>query len=95
MQVSFSDVPSGLATLQTTYTNCNNTGANGTSPMLTVYIRSITNVQLGALTLNGGTSGNLDFGSTDPVTLEVPVLTIPRNADDPNRNTTVSAAGYE
>ncbi|MBU6120233.1 hypothetical protein [Hymenobacter siberiensis] len=64
MQISFNDVPSGTATLQTTYTNCGNTTANGSSPSLTVYIRSITNQPLGALTLNGGTSGNIDFGST-------------------------------
>ena len=50
---------------------------------------------LGALTLNGSTSGNLDFGSTAAVTLEVPPLTIPRNANGPDKNTTISASGYE
>ena len=95
MQVSFNDVPGGVATLQTTYTNCTNTTANGQSQLLPVYIRSITGVALGAITLNSSPSGSLPFCSTAPVTLEVPLLTIPRHANDPDKNATVSAQSYE
>ncbi|TGE19686.1 hypothetical protein [Hymenobacter elongatus] len=94
MRVSFNDVPGGSATVQTTYTGCNNTTANGQSPLLTVYIRSVTNRPLGTLTLNGSPSGNIEFGTTDQVTLEVPLLTIPRNSNEPNPIPLV-AEGYE
>ena len=46
MFVAFDDVPGGVAKLQATYTSCGTTAANGQSPTLTVYIRSITNVPL-------------------------------------------------
>lgn len=95
MQIMLNDIPGGMAIVRTAYTNCSNTTANGNSPPLTIYIRSITNVALGAITLNNSTSGNLDFGSTAQVALEVPLLTIPRNASDPNSNATISASGYE
>jgi hypothetical protein len=96
MQVWFNDVPGGSASLFTTYSKCSVTAANGQSQLLTVYICSITNVALGALTLNGSTSGSrgLEFGSTAPVTLEVPLLAIPRNAAEPNP-AVVLAEGYE
>ncbi len=74
MQLSFADVPAGAATVKTIYTGCTSTAANGESPTTTIYIRSITNQSLGALTLNGSTSGNIEFGSTARVTLEVPLL---------------------
>lgn len=59
MTVSFNDVPGGTAILQTNFSNCSPSAANGTSQPLTIYIRSITNVALGTLTLNGSTSGNI------------------------------------
>jgi hypothetical protein len=95
MQVKFNDVPGGVATLKTQYTGCSNTAANGQSPLLTVYIRSITNWPMGQLTLNGSTSGNIEFGSSSPVTLTVPLLAIPRNSNDPNKNLQIFAQAYE
>ena len=64
--------------MRATYTRCSTTATNGQSPILTVYIRSITNVPFSALTLNDSTSGNIEFGSTAPVTLEIPALVIQR-----------------
>lgn len=65
--------------MRATYTRCSTTATNGQSPILTVYIRSITNVPFSALTLNDSTSGNIEFGSTAPVTLEIPALVIQRH----------------
>jgi len=67
-----------VAALRATYTSCGTTAANDQSPILTVYIRSVTNVPFSALTLNDSTSGNIEFGSTAPVTLEIPALVIQR-----------------
>ena len=94
MNVAFNDVPGGAATLRATYTSCSNAAANGQSQVLTVFIRSITNLPLGALTLNGSTTGSIEFGSTAPVTLEVPQLIIPRNSAEPNP-VTIVAPGFE
>lgn len=68
-----------MVALRATYTSCGTTAANGQSPILTVYIHSITNVSLSALTLNDSTSGESEFGSTAPVTLEMLALVIQRH----------------
>ena len=68
-----------MTALRTTYTSCGTTAVNGQSPTLTVYIRSVTNVPFSALTLNDSTSGNIEFGSMTPVTLEMPALVIQRH----------------
>ena len=68
-----------VAALRATYTSCGTTAANGQSPTLIVYIRSITNVPFDALTLNDSTSGDIEFGSTAPITLEMPALVIQRH----------------
>ena len=68
-----------MVALRATYTSCGTTAANVQSPTLTVYIRSITNGPLGALTLSDSTSGDIEFCSTVPVTLEMPALVIQRH----------------
>lgn len=95
--VQWNDVPAGQVTLKVEFNGGCSTAANNnaTPDTRTFYIRSVTNQTLGALTLDGSTSGNIEFGSPAPVTLEVPYLLIPRNANDPEKSIPLTAEGYE